>query len=211
VLRHGPEACPGAWLSKSKIEDFVINRLKERVLTEENLTDLVGLVNEEMKLLESHKRDRLGEIEKELESVNQKLLKYHLAFEKGSMRGEDAAPRIRELRSEQTRLQRMSDEALALLDHSDLQTIDAKQLLDYVGYLKDLLSKGTLMERKSFLRSFVKRIGFEPGQVSIDYTIPMHAEQDGTCDREVLSIKQVGSPSWIRTNNLAVNSRPLYR
>ena len=211
VLRHGPEACPGAWLSKSKIEDFVINRLKERVLTEENLTDLVGLVNEEMKLLESHKRDRLGEIEKELESVNQKLLKYHLAFEKGSMSGEDAAPRIRELRSEQTRLQRMSDEALALQDHSDLQTIDAKQLLDYVGDLKDLLSKGTLMERKSFLRSFVKRIGFEPGQISIDYTIPMHAEQDGTCDREVLSIKQVGSPSWIRTNNLAVNSRPLYR
>jgi hypothetical protein len=113
--------------------------------------------------------------------VNQKLLKYYLAFEKGGMSNEDAAPRIGELRAEQTRLQRMSDVTLALLEHSDLQTIDAKQLLDCVGDLKGLLLKGTL------------------------------AEQDTTCDREVLSIKQNGSPSWIRTNNLAVNSRPLYR
>jgi hypothetical protein len=65
------------------------------------------------------------------------------------------------------------------------------------------------MEQRAFLRSFVKRIEFEPGQVAIDYTVPMPIEKK-TSEREVLSIRQLGSPSWTRTNNLAVNSRPLY-
>ena len=34
------------------------------------------------------------------------------------------------------------------------------------------------MEQKAVLRSFVKRIEFELGQVAIDYTIPVPAEKD---------------------------------
>jgi hypothetical protein len=66
------------------------------------------------------------------------------------------------------------------------------------------------MEQKALLRSFIKKIELELGQVTIDYTVPMPIENK-TSERKVLSIKRCGSPSWIRTNNLAVNSRPLYR
>lgn len=51
ALRRGAEACRTGWLPKSKIEGFVIDRLKEKVLTDENLTDLVRMVNEEIGLL----------------------------------------------------------------------------------------------------------------------------------------------------------------
>ena len=61
------------------------------------------------------------------------------------------------------------------------------------------------------LRSFIKRIEFEPGQVTIDYTIPLPTEKDGAIEREVLSIKQTGSAGRTRTYDQAVNSRPLYR
>jgi hypothetical protein len=76
-----------------------------------------------------------------------------------------------------------------------------------------VLSKGTVMEEKAFLRSFIKTIEFEPGQVAIDYVIPVpiEREKDRTSEREVLSFDRLGSPSRIRTYNLAVNSRPLYR
>jgi site-specific DNA recombinase len=84
-------------------------------------------------------------------------------------------------------------------------------VLGYVQNLKTLLSNGTFIEQKAFLRSFIKRIEFEPGQVAVDYTIPMPIGKDRTSEREVLSIKRLGSPGRIRTCDLAVNSRPLYR
>jgi hypothetical protein len=45
------------------------------------------------------------------------------------------------------------------------------------------------MKQKAFLRSFIKRIEFEPGQVKVNYTIPMPIKTDKTCEREVLSIE----------------------
>ena len=127
------------------------------------------------------------------------------------MSDEDAAPRIRELREEQTGLQRARDEALAKLEDKAPKELDEEQVLVYVRDLGALLSQGTLVEQKTFLRSFIKKIEFEPGQVTIDYTIPMPIDKNRASEREVLSTDKIGSPSWIRTNNLAVNSRPLYR
>jgi hypothetical protein len=40
-----------ATLPKNKIEGFVIDKLKEKVLTDENLSELVGMVNEKFYLL----------------------------------------------------------------------------------------------------------------------------------------------------------------
>ena len=46
-FKRGKEACCTPMVSKAKIEGFIIERLKEKVLTEENLTDLVIMVNKE--------------------------------------------------------------------------------------------------------------------------------------------------------------------
>ena len=44
------------------------------------------------------------------------------------------------------------------------------------------------------MRSFVKRIDFEPRQVAISYTILMPIENDVSSEREVLSIGYNGEP-----------------
>ena len=72
---------------------------------------------------------------------------------------------------------------------------------------------GTLPEREMFLGSFIKKTEFEPGQVAIDRTVAMSIEMNRTSEGEVPSLGLFGSPSWIRTNNLAVNppeADPLY-
>ncbi len=210
ALRRGPEACQSGWIPKSKIESFVVDRLKEKVLTEDNLSELVRMVNEEIGLLAGRRRERLEDIEKQLESLNQKLLKYYLAFERGTMTDDDAAPRVRELRAEQTRLQRSREEALAEQEDTQPKGLDTEEVLRHTQDLKVLLAEGTLTEQNAFLRSFIRRIDLGLGKVAIDYTIPMPTGKDRTSEREVLSIERLGSPGWIRTNNLAVNSRPLY-
>jgi hypothetical protein len=43
----------------------------------------------------------------------------------------------------------------------------------YVDDLKALLSKGSIMGQKVFLRAFVKRIEIDQPRVVLDYTIPL--------------------------------------
>ncbi len=72
----GKYVCSAPMVSRAKIEGFVIERLKEKVLTDENLTDLVRMVNEEIHLLVGRRQERLEETEKRLESVNKRLLRH---------------------------------------------------------------------------------------------------------------------------------------
>ena len=204
TLHHGDESCAGSWLPKDKIEGFVVDKLQERVLTDENLTDLVRMVNEEVQVLSGRRHERLEEIEKQLESVNQNLLKYFLAFEKGTMSDEDAAPRIRDLRAEQTTLQQARDQAMMDLEDTRPKELNTKQILQYAKDLRLLLGKGSLMEQKAFLRSFVRRIDFQPEEITINYTIPMPVEKGQSVEKEVLSIGQYGGPSWARTKDLSL-------
>ena len=141
----------------------------------------------------------MEQLEGQLKSVSQKLLKYDVAFEKGTMSDEDAAPRIRDLRAEQVRLQRARDEALAEQEDSEPKELNRKQVLEDVSDLKSLLSTGIFMEQKGFPRSFIKGIDFEPGKVAINYTIPLPVGKGRTLDREVLSIGASGEPGGTRT------------
>ena len=206
ALKRDPQACRSGWLPKDKIEGFVINRLKKNVLTDDNLAKLVTMANQEIRLIADQSHERVEVIDRELDGVNQKLLKYYTAFENGTISDEDAAPRIRELRLEQGRLQKAKDESMSELEDSEPGKLDKEQVLDYVKDLKALLSKGTLMEQKTFLRSFIKKIDFEPGQVAIHYTIPMPIEKGRTSEQEVLPIGQRGERCGTRTHDALIKS-----
>jgi hypothetical protein len=56
------------------------------------------------------------------------------------------------------------------------------------------------MEQKVFLRSFIRRIDFEPRRVAIDYTIPVPMEKGKSSGQEVLPIaillRGVAPPSY---------------
>jgi site-specific DNA recombinase len=136
--------------------------------------------------------------------VSQKLLRYYIAFEKGTMSDEDTALRIRQLRGEQARLQRTRDEALAELEETEPKDLSVEEVLCYVKDLKALLSKGALSEQKAFLRSFIKRIDFEPKWVTLSYTIPMPMAGDKESQNEVLSLEQISGPFWTRTRDLSL-------
>ena len=210
-FKMGKYVCSAPMVSRAKIEGFVIERLKGKVLTDENLTDLVRMVNEEIHLLVGRGQERLEETEKRLESVNERLLRHYTALETGKLDFDDLAPRIKDLREEQNKLQKARDEVLAGLEDSKPRELNKEEVIRYVQDFKVLLSKGKLVEQKAFLRSFIKRIDFDPTRVAIEYTVPMPAEKDRTSEREVLSIEQIGSAGRTRTYDQAVNSRPLYR
>jgi len=48
ALKGGAAECLSHWIPKSKIEGFVIEKIKNYVLTENNLIELMRLTNEEL-------------------------------------------------------------------------------------------------------------------------------------------------------------------
>ncbi len=87
------------------LEAFVIERLKQNLLTEENLAELVKLTNEEIKQGKSQYREKLLAIDAQLEALKGKLDKLYDALESGMLDLSDLAPRIKEMKSQIDKLE----------------------------------------------------------------------------------------------------------
>jgi hypothetical protein len=72
------------------------------------------------------------------------------------------------------------------------------ELRPYVLDLQETLMKGTILERKSFIRTFVKEIRIDYPNLELEYTIPLFIPSKRTSStEEVLSLQQIGSPMGI--------------
>ena len=197
--RRGDHGCTSKLVSRDKIEGAIIRLLKERVLTEENLSRLIQLVNEDVN------RDR-SEIDAQIETnqakskgLSSKLDSLYGALESGKLSIDDLAPRIKALRAQIDELKR---------GHIDLEIkqalepirVSLPEVKRHVQELHAMLDEGPLFERKSFLRPWLKRIGIDrKGTVTVEYSLPLTPKangrpgQDGRSSRmEVLSIGQIG-------------------
>ncbi len=79
-------------------------------------------------------------------------------------------------------------------------------VIGYVKELEQILGEAPFLQRKTFIRSFVKRVEVNPKKVVVDYTIPLPLETKRTSTKEVLYTDRIGSGGWIRTNDLRVMS-----
>ena len=209
--RRGRDVCKTPLLPKAKIESFVIDRIKRYILTEENLVELVKLTNEELAQTCDDEREKLKFIEAQIGDVEGRLGKLYDALETGEFRGGELAPRIKSLLGKRDDLLQAKASAEAALQYHTIELADPKVVRAYVQDLRDLLEDSGVATQKAFLRSFVEEIEVGESEVTVKYTVPMLPGESPRETIGVLPIIQIGSPSWIRTNNLAVNSRPLYR
>ena len=194
--KRGKEACDAPMIAKSKLEGFVLDRIRENILTEENLRQLVGLVNEELRRNSGAYERQLEDVRQQLASVKNKLARHYASVEEGKVDLDDLAPRIKELREQQRALERKQDEILDAMNGRDSQEVDLATVQRYVADLKELLGSASFLERKAFLRSFVEKVEFAPPRLAIEYTIPVGTGEGLTSRKEVLCIRGTGSPDW---------------
>jgi len=84
---------------------LVVDKIKYRILTSENLTNPVGMVNEEMDSASLAYREELAAVSDEFMKVGHRLERLYDAIEMNKLELDDIAPRIRGLRSNQELLQ----------------------------------------------------------------------------------------------------------
>ena len=104
LLKKGAGSCPTRYLKSQQFESLVIDKIKEHVLTTENLTRLVHIVNEEMDSLAVEYRQRLDIVVNEIVDVDRRLERLYDALETGKIQLADLAPRIQQLRQRREQL-----------------------------------------------------------------------------------------------------------
>jgi site-specific DNA recombinase len=211
LLKKGAGSCQTNYLVSQKFEKLVIDKIKEHVLNIENLTTLVKIVNEEMDGLAIEYQERLGSIDREIIDVEHRLEKLYDALETGSISLSDLSPRIQQQRQRQELLKKAKEQLAQELSERRLELADAETVSKCIAYLQNLLSESSLVERKSFIRSFVKDIKVTGNEVLLTYTIPMLPKGLTEERLPVLCIVHDGGQYWIRTSDPCDVNAVLYR
>ena len=79
--REGAGVCQARYLNAPRVEGFVMEKIKERILTDETITELVTLVAEEVDAMAGEFAGRLKVIEAELADVVSRLERLYEALE----------------------------------------------------------------------------------------------------------------------------------
>ena len=209
-LTKGAAVCNGPMINAKKLEAFVVDRIKENILTEENLRALVDLVNEELSLYKRRAIEQLDSLNREAKSVEQSLANLYTALESGKVDIDDLAPRLKELRARQREVDENKDEALDEMNQTDGSVFDPLAMNHYLEDLQTILQSASFLQCKTFLGTFIRRVDFNKEQVGIQYTVPVPIGNGLTKMTEVLPVRGVGSAGRTRTYDQSVNSRPLY-
>ena len=196
-LTKGATVCKGSAINAKKLETFVLDRIRENILTEETLSLLVDLANDELRLYKRRAISRLDRLNREAESIEQKLGHVYAALESGSVDIDDLAPRLKELRARQRELDEKKDEALDEMNQRRDSLLNPTAFRSHLGDLKGMLQSASFLERKTFLGSFIRRIDFTRQEVGIEYTMPIPVGDGSTKTTEVLSVRRVGSAGRI--------------
>ena len=202
MLKRGPGACSAPRLNARTFEKLIVDQIRENVLTESNIRDLVRLLDEEMDGVAGEQRERLATIEGELEDVKRRLGHIWQAIETTDIEMSDASERIKEHRERKERLEIAAEEARGLLSERRHFLDSADTIAAFAEDMSEFLKTSELTETKAFVRCFVKEIAVGCGRAVILYSLPTPEDSpigsvdnaEVVLDGRVMSTVRCGTP-----------------
>ena len=172
LLKRGKGACQTPRLNSRSFEKLIIDQIRENVLTESNIRDLVKLMDEEMDGIAREQRERLETVQQELEDVKKRLGRIWQVIETTDIEMADASDRIREHRERQQQLEIAAEEARAMLADRRVVLDSADTIAAFAQEMGEFLKTSELTETRAFVNSFVKEVVVRPGKAAVIYTLP---------------------------------------
>ena len=177
LFREGAGTCSARYLNAPRLETFVVEKIRERILNEETIVALVQLVAEEIDAMAGELSGRLEVVEAELSDVRKRLEKLYEAIETSElMTLEVLSPRIMSLRHREEQLEAARDDAETRLEQRRVVLPDTEEIVEYVADFRNFLKDGTIPERKVLIRNFVEGIEVVGDEATLTYTVPMPSD-----------------------------------
>ena len=221
LLKKGSGACATPRLNAKRFEGLIVENIRDNILTESNIRDLVKIVDEEMDGVAREQRRRLKVIEEELEEVKRRLGRIWQVIETTDIEMADATDRIKEHRERKERLESAAEEARAMLSKRKVTLDKVETITAFALDMSAYLRESEITESRAFIRSFVTEIEVRPGRATIHYSIPTPEDSpiggadlaQVALDRGVRSTGAAGGPGGIRTRDLlnAIEARSQLR
>ncbi len=219
MLKLGKDACNCPRLNAKDFEQLIISTLREHILTESNIRDLVKLLDEEMDGVARDQRDRLETVEAELAEVRRKMDRIWHFVENTELDMADASERILEHRHRREHLEAAAEEARAVLAERRQLLDSADVIAAFATEMGEFLRTSEITETRAFIRSFVKEVTVVAGKATIIYTIPTPKDSPirGADMAEVAlnggfrSTIHGGGPCGGRTHDTRIKSPVLYQ
>ena len=196
LFREGAGTCSARYLNAPKLEAFVVEKIRERILTEETIVELVTLVAEEIDAMAGELSGRLEVIEAELGDVRKRLEKLYEAIETSELTLEVLSPRILSLRHREEQLEAARDDAETQLEQRRVELPNTEEIARYVAEFRDFLQEGTIPECKALIRNFVEGIEVVGDEATLTYTVPMPNDGITSESASVLDFVKSGPPNW---------------
>ena len=194
LYREGAGTCEARYLNAPRVEDFVVEKIRERILTEETIVELVTLVPEEIDAMAGELSGRLEVVEAELSDVRKRLEKLYEAIETSELTLEVLSPRIMSLRHREEQLEAARDDDAGQLEQRRVEFPTTEEIVEYVADFREFLREGTFPERKALIRNFVEGIEVVGDEAVLTYTIPMPSDGVTRESASVLDFVQSGPP-----------------
>ena len=205
LSKEGAGTCSARYLNAPRVEDFVVEKIRDRILNEETIVELVTMVAEEIDAMAGELAGRLEVIDAELDDVRRRLERLYDALESSELTLEVLSPRIFSLRHREEQLEAAREKAETQLEQRRVELPTTKEIKGYVADFREFLKEGTFPERKTLIRNFVESIEVVGDEAELTYTILM--PNDGVIreSASVLDFVQSGPPKKTRTQD---RSRP---
>lgn len=197
--KKGAGACSTPYLNSHKFEEMVISKMKEHILTVENLTRLVELVNEEMDTTSVSYKDEMGTILKDIGDVERRLSRQYDAIENGNINYNLVKMRLEELNTKHERLMVRKAELEVLLGQRRIELGGPEVVKKYVDDLHQFLDSSDLSSKKAFIKGFIKQVKVTGNEGRITYTFPIPPDNLDEENLAVLPIVRYGGRFKIRT------------
>jgi site-specific DNA recombinase len=198
-FKEGPTSCTARNLPKEKLENLVIEIIKNKILADAEIEKLVFLTNQELKSAGLTYHEKLDDIDLELNNVNVRLDKLYDVLETGKLNLDELAPRIKQLKSRQDELSKARIMMEAEMATKSVEPLDAVRVKEYVHDLAALLMETDIIRSKSFLRSFIEKIVIHGGEGKIYYKLPVPSKWQEQEEFSVLPIEPPSGEGGTRT------------
>lgn len=174
-------------------EGAVLKQLTETVLTRENITKLMGILQQELKDINRAEIEELDKTKASIRDIESRMDALYEAIENRQFSLEELRPRMLRHQSTMDKLVTRRGELEKSLAEHQPPEIDEQTIREYVSNIGDLLAEGTIAQKRAFIKGFVKALVVKDGEVRMEYTLPDQpvtlklAEGDG-----VLPLEQYG-------------------
>ena len=177
----GKETCPSQHLPREKLEKYVIDeKIKGYLLTDENLTDLVKIINEELDGSIRNYQERLEAIDREAAQWESRLGRLYDFVETKTIEPVRMAKRIAEVQDRVNEMRKSRFEVEEDIRRRRLEPLDPEVVVEYVNDLKKFLESSNIFERRAFLATFIESLEAGDGEITFNYGLPLDGAKQET-------------------------------